>query len=605
MRTTTADVAKPDKRTAPGALGGDALSRALKRVRRGLVIAVGFSFFLNILHLASPIYMMQVYDRVLPTDGRETLLFLTIIVIGAALALGVLDAARSAVLSRVGQWMGDAVRPAILDASLSLSLSGEGGRGAQPMRDLKGLASFVGGPSIAPMLDAPWAPIFLVALFLLHPWLGVVALIAGVLLFLISWANDAMTRPAFNASGSASLKSYALLESYLRNAEAVEAMAMGPALNKRFREVDDISGEQAAVASDRAAAFGATAKTVRLGAQTAVLGVGALLVLEGQLAPGGMIAGSILMGRALAPVDQLIGAWRRAVDAWTSRARLKQLLELAPERPERMTLPEPTGAISVEAVGLRGAGGQPILNHVSFAIQPGEVMGLIGPSASGKTSLCRLIVGVRPPTLGAVRLDGADITHWGAEQRGRHIGYLPQDVELFDGTIAENIARMGEPNDEAVIEAARLAGAHDMIVRLDQGYDTPIGQQGALLSGGQRQRIALARALYGDPKLLVLDEPNANLDQAGDQALQSAIARAKEIGVTVVLVAHRPSALVHADKLLVLANGAVAAFGPRDQVLGELESGSRNKPKPAFAPDGDDPKKPAFTTRPQPARSLR
>ncbi|MEL6364624.1 MAG: type I secretion system permease/ATPase [Pseudomonadota bacterium] len=561
----------------------DPLSRALKRVRRGVFIAVGFSLFLNLLHLASPLYMMQVYDRVLPTDGKETLFFLTIIAVVAALALGVLEAARSAALARLGQWLGDAVRPAVLDASLSMSLGVDGGRGAQPMRDLKQVAGFVGGQAISPVLDAPWAPIFLIALFLLHPALGFVALIAGAILFVISVLNDITTRPAFNESGSASLKSYALLESYLRNAEAVEAMAMAPALNRRFSVVDDLSGEAAAVANDRAAAFGAAAKSIRLAAQTAVLAVGALLVLSGDLAPGGMIAASILMGRALAPVDQLIGAWRRAVDAWTARGRLRTLLELAPSTEGRMTLPTPSGAIAAENVSLRGAGGQPILTHVSFALQPGEAMGLIGPSASGKTSLCRLLVGVRPPTLGAVRLDGADITQWSVEQRGRHVGYLPQDVELFDGTIAENIARMGEPKDEDVVEAARLAGAHDMIVRLQDGYNTRVGAQGALLSGGQRQRIALARALYGDPKLLVLDEPNANLDQVGDAALQAAIARAKETGVTVVLVAHRPSALVHVDKLLVLANGSVSAFGPRNEVMGDLETGARLKAKGAVS----------------------
>jgi len=554
------------------------LAAALARARRAVFLVAGLSAFLNLLHLAAPLYMMQVYDRVLPTGGLSTLFYLTLIVVLATIALGVLDAARSAMLARLGRWIGDAVRAPVFDASLAMSLESGAARTAQPMRDLKTVSGFFGGAGITPMVDAPWAPLFLIVLFLLHPALGLVALIAGVLLFGISVANDAATRSAVNESGAAGLKSFGALESYLRNAEAVAAMAMGPALKTRFNALDDAAGRAGERAADRSAALGSLAKTIRLTAQTAVLAVGALLVLDGALAPGGMIAGSILMGRALAPVDQLIVSWRKAVSAWSARGRVEALL--AAPAPDRAAIDDDAaeGRIEVDGASLLGVEGLAILSEIDFALEPGEALGVIGPSASGKTTLCRLIVGVRPPSAGAVRVDGVDAHRWSEARRAAHIGYLPQDVELFDGTIAENIARMGEPDPQAVVAAARLAGAHAMIMALKKGYDTPIGEAGALLSGGQRQRIALARAFYGDPRLLVLDEPAANLDQDGEAALQDAIAAAKARGVTVVLVAHRPAALAHVDKVLVLARGRVAAFGDRDTVLADLAGGRRTAP---------------------------
>ncbi|MEM8987656.1 MAG: type I secretion system permease/ATPase [Pseudomonadota bacterium] len=557
-----------------------ALDAALRRARMGLVAVGVFSCFLNLLYLASPIYMMQLFDRVLTSGSQGTLLWLTVIVVFAMATLGALDAMRAWLLSRIGVWVAAVTSGPVIDKTIRASLLADGPRGAQPMRDLKQLQGFLSGQGAIPLFDAPWIPIFLFVIWSMHPALGVLGLVCAAILAGLSYLNELATRKALEKGAHSQLSGFGDLESYLRNAEVIEALGMTRDLLGRWRTRDAEATAAQEVAAERGAVVSGVSKFARMTAQVAVLGLGAKLVLEGQMAGGGMIAASILLGRALAPLEQLIGAWKQCVAARMSHRRVQTLLRDVEDRPQRMTLPAPSGLVEVENLIFRlNTAAPPILKGVSFALQPGEVMGLIGPSAAGKTTLCRLIAGVYPPTAGNVRLDGADVFEWDKADLANYVGYLPQDVELFAGTIAENIARMGAPDGERVLEAAKYAEAHDMIVRIPGGYDAVIGERGAGLSAGQRQRIGLARALYCDPRLLILDEPNANLDHVGEEALQRAIRSVKEGGGTVVLVAHRPSALVHADKVLILQAGKVAAFGPRDEVLSGLNQKAR-KPRP-------------------------
>ncbi|MEM6852044.1 MAG: type I secretion system permease/ATPase [Pseudomonadota bacterium] len=560
-----------------GEAPGTALSEALAQAKSGLIAVGVVSCFLNLLLLSSPLYMMQLFDRVLASGRTETLLYLTLIVVFALIVLGVLDAMRLWALSRIGAWVANAAGGPVMEGSLRLSL--EGGRagqsvGAQPVRDLKQVQSFLAGQGVMPLFDAPWAPLFILFVGIVHPWLGVLAFVSALALGVLGVLNERLTRSRLEAGGQAQIRGLQGLEATYRNAEVIEALGMTGALRDRWRAAEAQAQAAQGAAVDRGGIITGASKAVRLLAQVGVLGVGALLVLAGEVSPGAMIAGSILLGRALAPMEQLISAWKQCVAARAAFNRVQDLLRAAPPPPPRMALPAPKGVLRAEQISFRvDASSEPILRNVSFQLGAGEAMGVIGPSGAGKTSLCRIIIGVYRPTVGHMRLDGADICDWSKAELGPHLGYLPQDVELFSGTVAENIARMQTPESDAVIAAAKLADVHELILRLPQGYDTPIGERGDALSAGQRQRVGLARALYGEPTLLVLDEPNSNLDQVGEEALQSAIAAVKARGCTVVMVAHRPSALVHVDKVLLMTNGAVQAFGERDQVLAQLGGG--------------------------------
>lgn len=551
------------------------LGAALRRARPAFVAIFVFSFFLNLLMLASPLYMLQVYDRVLASGSVETLILLTVIVGFAFLVLGGLETARGRVFNRLGGWLEEQVSPDVIRAGLARRLAGQP-EGGQALRDLGQVRSFLGGQGIQPLVDAPWVPVFVAAVWLLHPWLGVVALVSAVVLFLVALANELTTRKPLRDANRRLVEAHAGVEAALRNADVVHAMGLLPALTGRWQKASGRALEGHEQAGDRSSLLLGTSRFLRLFVQSAILGLGAFLVIRGELTAGGMIAASILLGRALAPVEQAIGAWKQMVAARIAHGRLEMLLRAAPAPPPAMDLPPPTGRITADRVtmlppGVRPGATAPILKGVSFDLAPGEALGVVGPSASGKTTLCRLLVGIWPPTGGHLRLDGAEVHAWDRVAVGAHVGYLPQDVELFSGSVRDNIARLGPADDRAVIAAAKLAGVHEMILHLPDGYGTAVGEGGAVLSAGQRQRVGLARAVFGRPRLVVLDEPNANLDAEGEAALLAAMATLKQQGTTVVMVAHRVSVLAHVDKLLLLRDGAVEAFGERDTVLAKLK----------------------------------
>ena len=555
----------------------------LRQAGFGVALIALLSGAVNLLILVSPIYMFQVFDRVLLTFRVETLIYLSLVAGVCILALGVFDALRGVAVARLGRWWDDTARPDLLDASLAAART-RGPHVGASLQDLAQVRNFVGGPSLLPFFDAPWAPLFIIVIFLLHPVLGFIALGSAIVLLCFAVANDVVSRQARAGTSGEQTTNSIFAATALRNADVVHAMGMQPAvvaLHDRRQNEINAAGQ---VGAERTALITGASKAVRIGVQVAILGVGAWLVTLGELTAGGMIAGSIILGRALAPVEQAIGAWRGFTSAREAHGRITTLLSAVPASLEPTALPAPSGHLSVENVSLQLAGqDKPVLRNVSFALPPGSVMAVVGPSAAGKSSLCRLLVGSWRPVAGQVRLDGAELGQWRAEDRGRYIGYLPQAIELFGGTVSDNIARLGKADDAAVVEAAVRAGCHDMILRLPQGYDTEIGEGGAFLSAGQRQRIGLARALFGEPRLVVLDEPNSNLDQEGESALIAAIAAIKQTGATVVLVSHRFVMMRVVDMIGVLQGGVLAKFGPRDQMLQELQAVPKAPPREVAA----------------------
>ena len=543
------------------------LKETVAGCRRSFVHVGLFSMFINILMLTLPLYMLQIFDRVLTSRSRETLVYLTLIALAAVLVLGLLEVVRSRILVRVSSWVEQHLAPEAFERSVAASLRAKPYR-TEALRDVGQLRSFLASPGIFALFDAPWAPIFLFIVFLLHPVVGLIALAGAVLLFLLALLNELVTRTPLRAANQAAIRSMQRAEATVRNAEAIDAMGMMPAVAARWLATNREVLRHQADASDRAGTVVASSKFWRLAVQIAVLGAGAFLVVEHELTAGGMIAGSILTSRALAPVDHSIGTWKQVVAARAAYMRLRSMFQNITPRTKSMPLPPPQGHVTVERLAFAYPGSDAsALKGITLEIRPGEVLAVVGPSAAGKSTLARLLVGVWPPASGAVRLDGADVSLWDREDFGRYVGYLPQDVELFAGTVRDNIARMGDMPSDAVVDAARMAGVHDMILRLPNGYDTEIGEGGAVLSGGQRQRIALARALLGPPRLLVLDEPNSNLDTEGEHALFDAIQAVRDDGGTVVIIAHRPSLLDHVDKILVLRNGRMHAFGARTEIM--------------------------------------
>ncbi len=554
----------------PPLSSSDALQAALRRCRGALIAVVFFSMCINLLMLTAPLYMLQVFDRVLNSRSTETLLFLTLIAVVAFVALGAVEAVRHQMLSRIAGWIDRQISGELLKGALTSDLGAQGTGSVQGLRDLATLRGFVSGPAVFPVLDAPWLPIFVVVIFLLHPWLGWLAIGGSVALLGLAVINELATARAFRMSGAASLQSLEQAEAAVRNADVVQAMGMAPELLRRWDRQNGAMLALLEVAHGRGGAIKSISRFLRMSLQIAILGVGAWLVLAEVITPGAMIAGSILFARALAPVDQAIGSWRSATGAKSAYRRITAQLRDHPPRRPAMTLPPPTGRLMVDGVTYFHPGADaPALHGIGFELDAGESLGIIGPTAVGKTTLARMLVGNLRPRAGHVRLDGADVADWDPDHVGRHIGYLPQDIELFAGTVRENIARMAEGDAEAIVSAAMAADVHQLVLHLAGGYDTEIGGNGMALSGGQRQRIALARALYGDPRLVVLDEPNANLDQPGEEALANVIGRLKERGATTVLITHRMWILRRVDKILVLgADGAM--FGPRDEILAKV-----------------------------------
>jgi PrtD family type I secretion system ABC transporter len=539
--------------------------------RGAFVAVVIFTLCINLLMLSAPIYMLQVFDRVLSSRSTDTLVLLTLIV-GVALAtLAILEVARNQVMIRISDWLENRLGSTILAGSVEAALQHGGAPSAQGLRDLSTFKTFLTGPGMFPILDAPWTPIFLGVIFMLHPVLGWMSLAGAVALFSLALVNEMVTRELVAKAGALSIRAFQDAEAVVRNADVVDSMGMRSNLIGRWQRKNGEMLTLQAQASKRGGGITAVSKFLRFVLQIGIMGGGAWLVIQNEMTAGAMIAGSILMGRALAPVEQAIGSWRSAIAARGAYERVKQQLALTADDEAQMSLPVPSGRLTVEGVTYFHQGAtEPVLRNVAVRLEPGEALGLIGPSAAGKTTLARLLVGNIAPRAGAVRLDGVDIAQWDGEDLGKHLGYLPQDVELFAGTVRENIARMGEGKAEDVVAVAKLAGVHDMILRLSAGYETDIGDSGAALSGGERQRVGLARALYGAPKFVVLDEPNASLDNVGEEALVQAIATLKQRGITQVIIAHRPSILRHVDKILVMRDGAVQMFGPREEVLKKL-----------------------------------
>lgn len=535
-----------------------------------------FSAIINLLMLVPSIYMLQVYDRVLPSRNEFTLLMLTLLMLGLYVFMSALEFVRSFVLVRVGAKLDMRLNERVYTAAFEHNLRKGGGNAGQALQDLTNIRQFVTGNALFAFFDAPWFPIYLIVIFFFEPSLGVFALAGTVILVSLAYINEKVSKKPLSEANTLAIASGNLATNNLRNAEVIESMGMLPNLMKRWFKLHSQFLQLQAEASEKAGIVAAITKFVQVSLQSLVLGYGALLAVEGKITPGMMIAASILMGRALSPVQLVIGVWKQWSSTRSAYHRLSELLVANPVRPTAMSLPKPQGVVSVEAVTAAPPGAQvAVLKSVTFGLQPGDALGVIGPSGSGKSTLARLLVGVWPAAAGKVRLDGADIFQWNKAELGPSIGYLPQDVELFSGTVSENIARFGDVDAEKVIEAAKRAGVHDMILRFPKGYDTLLGDGGAGLSGGQKQRIGLARAMYDDPSVLVLDEPNSNLDDIGEQALVAAVIDLRRRGKTVVLITHRTSVLGATNKLLLLRDGLVQAFGPTNEVLAALSKANQ------------------------------
>lgn len=547
----------------------NSLQLAYAKFRVAFIATMVFSFFLNLLMFVGPLYMLQIYDRVLSSRNETTLIMLTVIAVALLISFGVLDYVRTKLLIRAGTQFDEVLSKPVFHRVVKQQIAAPGSSGHVALSDVDKVREFMTGPGIIAFFDAPWVPLFLALCFAFHPWLGFVATGGAVIILILALTNEFGTRKLLQAAGQSGQEAQHFASTTMQNAEVIRAMGMEAPLSKRWQTQHDKMLEDQAVASGRGGMVVSSSKFVRMSLQVFILGVGAYLALMQQISPGIMIAASIVMGRALAPVEQAVGQWKQFVAARQSHMRLKVLFESIPDDKERTELPAPTGKIVVEKlVAFRPGTREALLKNISFNLEPGEVLALIGPSGSGKSTLVRHLVGAIQPVSGTVRLDGTEIGHWDMEQLGKYLGYLPQDVQLFAGSVVENIARFQEDaSDTESVKAAKLAGAHEMIQSLPDGYETSVGVSGGSLSGGQRQRVGLARAVYGSPKLVVLDEPNAHLDSVGEKALLSCIEALKKSGATVVLVTHKANLLAVSDKTLMLVDGAVDKFGPTTSVF--------------------------------------
>ena len=562
---STSTPRRPTRGESPGA---SLLRDTFRRCRPALLFAILFSSVINLLMLVPPLYMMQVYDRVLSSRSEATLVALTVLTLGAFVAVGLLEVTRSRILVRVSARLDTLLSPLIFDAVFRNHVRTMGGARTQPLNDVATVRQFAAGQGLFAFFDIPWAPIFLLLLFILHPLLGLLSLGGGVILVILAFATERTTRTRLADATRNSVAAANFAETSLRNGDAMTAMGMLEAIKTRWMRRHNESLRLQSGASDWAGILINTTKVVRIALQSLMLGAGALLAIEGKISPGLMIAASIIGAKSLAPVEALIGNWNQVVAAQLAWRRLRALLDTVAVEPDRMALPTPKGQLSVSAIVVAPPGAAAaVLKGVSFDLQPGEALGILGPSGSGKSTLARVITGVWPVASGTVRIDGAELSQWSRDALGPHMGYLPQDVDLFDGTVAENIARLGPVDPEAVVEAAQRAGIHDLILSLPQGYDTLIGESGNRLSGGQRQRVGIARALYGTPALCIFDEPNSNLDEAGEGHLIQALLHLRETKRTAIIIAHKPSILNHVDKIMILQAGQVAFLGPRAEAF--------------------------------------
>lgn len=543
------------------------LAGALAAIRREAWGVGLFSMVSNLLMLAPSLYMLQIYDRVLVSQSELTLVALSLITLFFFASIAFAEWARSRLLVRVGVRLADLLNPRVFAATFEARLRRSASGTAASFSDFNNIRQFLTTSGAFAFFDAPWTPIYLVVVFLLHPLLGVISLVGVILLGVLAWQNDRRTQQPGQLAQEAHAQASVYLYNKLRNAEVVESMGMAESLRRRLLDRHQKYLALNSQAMDQATRIKSLTKFVRYSLQSLILGAGALLVIDGRLTPGAMVAASLLMGRAVAPVEQLIGTWRAFVSARAAFLKLEGLLDAHPERSVGIPLGAPSGQLQLQDIVATVPGrAQPVLQGVTMSVAAGEVVAIVGPSGSGKSTLMRVVLGVWPDVEGQVLLDGQPVSAWSRAELGPCIGYLPQDVQLFEGSVAENIARFGAVDSPKVIRAAQLAGVHDMVLRFPQGYNTPIGQGGSHLSGGMRQRIALARALYGDPNLIVLDEPNSNLDDAGEKALFDAIQALRAQGRTILLVTHRKQILGVCDRILVMDDGKIHWFGRRDEI---------------------------------------
>lgn len=554
------------------------LQLALKDMK-GIFVSLGiYSFFLNILMLAVPFYMLVVYDTVMPSKNMDTLLLVTLIALVFFIGMWILDYVRSKLMIYSSNKLDLIMNKRLFDATFDLASKYPNQANIQPMRDFSSIKTFLGGSAVFAFFDFPWFPIYIAIMFAFSPVYGIYGIIATIIIILLTWLNEKSTKEGLEESNAVYRKATNFLDNNIRNVEVVKAMGMKKNLHRVWEEKHNKYLTTYAKASTTASFYSNTSKSFRMMATSMMYGLGALLAIAGSISPGMIIAGAVLMGRALQPITQIVGTWKSFTNAKISYGKLNELLLEFPEGKEKLSLPDPKGSITFENVFIiPPLGKNPVLKGITLQIGSGEFVGVIGPSAAGKSSFAKTAVGVWPPSSGNIRIDGADIHQYDTDSLGRHIGYLPQDIELFEGTVAQNISRFDkDPEDAKIIEAARLSGTHELILGLPDGYGTLVGAGGATLSGGQRQRIGLARALYGDPKIVVLDEPNSNLDDAGEYALMMALRKLKERKATLVLVSHKQNILSLVDKLAFIKDGVIIIYDERDKVL---EAISKNKPK--------------------------
>ncbi len=548
------------------------LTRALNEGKRPFAVAASFSFFANVLYLALPLYTYQIYGSVLVSQSQPDLLVLTAVTLFVFMVSGAIDDFRARILINYGVVLDQRVSGRIFSALFDAAVRGDSGAKSQALRDLDQFRQTLTGVAAAAFFDVPWIPVFLITLFVIDPLVGVITTAGALILLFLALTQERMIRPVVRDASDAQLKSYAFTEAALRNGEVVRAMGMLPTLGAAWAGHRSVTIERGAAAAEVSNMFTDIIKAVRMGIQVLIIAIGAYLIIKGKIHSGMLFANMILAARALQPIEKIVGSWEPLNNMARAHGRLMVLLSRAEPPSAATALPRPAGRLHAEGVNFAPMGATKlILGNINFALEPGETLGVIGPSGAGKSTLARILMGIWRPNNGVVRLDGADVFAWDRADFGRHVGYLPQDTELFAGTVRHNIARFrSDVTDEEVVRAAQLAGAHDLILRMPKGYETEVGEGGHTLSAGQRQRVGLARAVLGDPAFIVLDEPNASLDAEGEDALLQALDAMKTKGATVVIISHKPSIFRTADKMLVLREGRVELFGPRDQVMARL-----------------------------------